>query len=109
MLIAVGNGIGDEGSKPKRGCLDVTILVGQGFFYLFIFLLRLPLVSLWAQSARAVKYTDCISVEWYTPQQMSWIWLCIYHDTIWLRGSSLGVLEDVEYLFIAITPRSTLT
>ena len=34
---------------------------------------------------------------------------CIWHKTIWLRGSSnAGALENAEYRFIAITPRFTL-
>ena len=38
-------------------------------------------------------------------QWVSWLW----HKTIWLWGFDPGALEDVEYLIIAITPRSTLT
>ena len=39
------------------------------------------------------------------PQRVPWI----YHKTIWSRNSSLWVLGDVVYPFIAILPRSTLT
>ena len=36
---------------------------------------------------------------------VSWVW----YKTIWWWGSSPGALGNVEYTFIAITPRSTLT
>ena len=39
------------------------------------------------------------------PQRVSWIW----HYMIWWWGfSNTGALGNVEYLFIAIAPRSTL-
>ena len=54
---------------------------------------------------KAVEYTNCTSAERLDPQRVAWIW----HSTIWWWGSSLGALGNVEYSFIAITPRSTLT
>ena len=39
------------------------------------------------------------------PQRVSWMW----HLIIWWWRSSPRALRNVEYLFIAITPRSTLT
>ena len=35
--------------------------------------------------------------------------LCMILNCIWWWGSSSGALGNVEYLFIAITPKSTLT
>ena len=60
-----------------------------------------------AQSAGAVEYTDYTSAEGKTPPTNE----CPGYNTkkIWWRGpSNAGDLENVEYPFIAIAPRSTL-
>ena len=49
-----------------------------------------------------------ISLQWGMTllfQQVPWIW----HETIWWQGFNLRDIGNVEYLFIAIAPRSTLT
>ena len=58
------------------------------------------------QSAGVVEYTDYISAkEWDDPQTNVLIW----HYTIWWWDTSnAGALGNVEYLFIAMAPRSTL-
>ena len=53
-----------------------------------------------AQSPRAVEYANCISA-------MSVLDMTL--NGIWWWGSSPEALGNVEYSFIAITPRSTLT
>ena len=57
----------------------------------------------------AVEYNDCISAEGVRcpSPQMSVLGRVLNY--IWWLGSSSGALENMEYSFIAITPRSTLT
>ena len=60
-----------------------------------------------AQSAGAVKYTNCTSAEGYDPQQRSVMYMTLNNLMVW--GSSIaGALGNVKYSFIAIAPRSTL-
>ena len=59
-----------------------------------------------AQSAVAVDYANCTSVEGYPPPWVSSIW----HETIWWWGSSnAGALGNTENLFIAIGPKVHFT
>ena len=58
-----------------------------------------------AQSAGTVEYTDCISADGVKHPIK-----CVLDMTlkwIWWWGIGPGVLGNVEYTFIAITPRST--
>ena len=54
-----------------------------------------------AQLTGVVEYTNCISTEGFSLLDRT-------INCIWWWGSSLGALVNVEYFFIAITPRSTL-
>ena len=60
-----------------------------------------------AQSAGIVEYTDCISAEVAGPPHNE----CPDNDTKQSdggRSSNAGTLENLEYLFIAIAPWSSL-
>ena len=66
---------------------------------------KYPQVSI-AQSAGAVEYIDCTSVEGLDPTPKE----CAGYGTKiwWWVYSNGGPLQNAEYSFTAITPRSTL-
>ena len=63
--------------------------------------------DLFVQLGRGLEYADCIPYRGVWPplqKGVFWVWHCI-----WRSGSRPGALGNVEYTFIAITPRPTLT
>ena len=59
-----------------------------------------------AQAAGAVEYTDCISAEELDPTPTS---VQIIMSNHFMPRLKLWIFSNVEYLFIAIAPRSTQT
>ena len=56
-----------------------------------------------------LQYTDCIPCSGVTPPPKQWGVLGMIWSCIWWWGSCSGALGSVEYSFIVITPRFTLT